>query len=190
MVDLWRAVTRRRTPLADSLATQYPDLLRPRHLSRTTRQFLVCDESPPEGRIANVCLVPRLGSSWLYFVDESGSLQLPGGEKRRGETYRQTIERELWGAVGARLESLRLIGHWAIRSGADPSRTPRVVRGESFDLVASGQVQLVGSPVPAAGGDQTLEVRVAPLQRVVASFIADGQRDVADLYRLASRLSL
>jgi 8-oxo-dGTP pyrophosphatase MutT (NUDIX family) len=189
MSSLWRPASRRRAALAGSLASQYPDLLRPRQVPNATRQFVVCDESPPEERIANVCLLPRLGSSWLYFVDESGSLQLPGGKKRAGETHRETVERELRGAVGAQLESIRLIGHWALRARAAKSGTTHLAHGESFDVVASGHVQLVGSPARAAEGDQTLEVRVAPLPRVVASFVADGQRDVADLYRLASRLS-
>ncbi|GAG14851.1 unnamed protein product, partial [marine sediment metagenome] len=84
----------------------------------------------------------------------------------------------------------RLIGRWAVRTHGAKSAAPHLPDPESFDVVASGHVQLVGSPARGTDGGQTLEVRVAPLRRVVASFVADGRRDVADLYRLAAALSI
>jgi 8-oxo-dGTP diphosphatase len=173
----------------DWLESEYPDLFRPLDNPGATGRFVGSDRLPREEWIANAYLVPRLGSSWLYFVEESGLLQLPGGEKQPRETHRETIERELLEAVGAQLESFRLIGHWLLRSKAAKPAKPHLPHPESFDVVACGHVQLVGSPARGAEGGQTLEVRVAPLHRVVASFVADGRRDVADLYRLASTLT-
>jgi hypothetical protein len=169
--------------------SEYPDLFRPRHEPGATRLFIARDDLPPEELIANAYLVPRLGSSWLYFVEENGALQFPGGVKRPGETHRQAIERCLLGAVGARLESFRLIGRWTVRADSAKSAVHGSPPPDSCDVVGCGHVQLVGSPASGAEGGQTLEVRVAPLHRVVASFVADDQRDVADLYRLAAALS-
>jgi 8-oxo-dGTP diphosphatase len=98
--------------------------------------------------VVGICAVARTRDGRFVLIRraDTGKWALPGGTLEWGETFRASIERELWEEAGVRVEALgELLGVFS-----DPSRDPR------FHAVTA----LVEATVsePAAEPDNPLEI--------------------------------
>ena len=58
-------------------------------------QFQLPKKPPPQHLIANVNIVPRTSEGWLLIRLQDGFWEIPGGTLEPGESYLDTIEREV-----------------------------------------------------------------------------------------------
>ena len=75
-------------------------------------EFKKLDSEPPHHLIANVNLIPRVGDDWVLLQHENGDWDFPGGTLEPGETYLDTLHRELLEEAGATLRSFQILGAW------------------------------------------------------------------------------
>jgi len=169
--------------------SEYPDLFRTLDWKVVIADFEFGDRLPPDDMIANVNIVPRVGDDWLMIRFESGVWWVPGGTREPGESLDETMRRELLEEAGAELLDMRYIGAWRCRSTQPAPHRPHVPHPIFFRAVALGEVRVVGEPAVPPGGELISEVAVVPLEEAVERFRGTGRADLADLYRLAARIS-
>ena len=78
-----------------------------------------------------------------------------GGTLEPGETYRDTIRRELPEEAGARLVTFELFGAWHCHSSAPQPCRPHLPHPEFYRVVGCGEIELVGQLLehpPKLGG--------------------------------------
>jgi len=73
-------------------------------------EFKQLDTEPSYNLIANINLVPRVDNDWLIIQHTNGNWDLPGGTLEPGETYMETLQRELLEEAGAELRSFQILG--------------------------------------------------------------------------------
>jgi hypothetical protein len=56
-----------------------------------------------------------------------------------------------------------------------------------YRVVGVGEVKIIGEPENPPGGETVVVVETAPLDSIVARFLAGGRPDLAELYQLAAR---
>ncbi len=155
----------------------------------TRARFVLLEEAPPDDLIANVNIVPRAGDDWVILRLRDGSWEMPGGTLEPGETYLDTVRRELREEAGAELVSFRLFGAWHCFSLADQPYRPHLPFPEYYRLVGLGEIELVGEPENPAGGEEVVAVERVSLATAVARFSALQRYDVAELYQLAATIT-
>jgi len=165
---------------------KYPTLFAPIDNARVRAQFTLLEVMPPEDLIGNVYLVPRVKEDWLYLIEANGRYQFPGGKKDPGENHLETIRRELMEEAGARLHDFQIIGAWHSHMKDEKPLLPHLPHPESYALVGTSQVEVVGPPTNPEGAGQTLEVHIDELNNVVNTFQSNNRPDLADLYELTS----
>ena len=141
---------------------------------------------PPKELISNVTIVPHTGDGWLLLRWQYG-WSYPGGKLEPGESYRETIRRELLEEAGARLESFTPFGAWHCFSFAKERYRPHLPWPDFYRVVGYGEVERVGEPNP---GEQILEVASFCLEEACRCL---GQRAVGgpmrvEMLRLAAVL--
>ena len=151
-------------------------------------RFIQLNELPPADKISNVNIVPRVGKQWALLQLKNGEWEIAGGTLEPGETYLQTIERELIEEAGARLLSFRLIGGWHCFSLADKPYRPHLPFPEFYRLVGVGQIEIIHTPTNPPGAEQIAKVECVDLQTTVQKFLSCGQHDFAELYQYANEM--
>ena len=109
-----------------------------------------------------------------------------GGTLEPGETYRDTIRRELPEEAGARLVTFELFGAWHCHSSAPQPYRPHLPHPEFYRVVGCGEIELVGQPLNPADGEMISEVGCVSVEEACHRFRASGRPEYADLYRLAA----
>ncbi|HEX9091528.1 MAG TPA: NUDIX domain-containing protein [Anaerolineales bacterium] len=174
--------------LAGDFAEQYPHLFSeviwPWEPARAI--FVVLETLPPNDLIANVDIVPHTGEDWVTIQLEDGSWEIPGGTLEPGESYLDTIHRELMEEVGAQLISCQLIGAWQCFSLAEKPYRPYLPFPRYYRLALQGEIKFVTAPSNPFGGEKVISVQLASLGTIMSRFRAQNRYDLAELYQFAS----
>jgi 8-oxo-dGTP diphosphatase len=172
----------------DSLSERFPHLFREVLWGGgpIQAQFKQLNTEPPCTLIANVNLVPRAGDKWVLLRHQNGSWDLPGGTLEHGETYLETLQRELMEEAGAELCSFHILGAWHCFSLAERPYREHMPFPEFYRLVGYGQVELKTGPTNPADGEQIAAVESVSLEQAVANFHRCQRYDLADLYQFAA----
>ena len=148
------------------------------------------DTEPPHDLIANVNLVPRVDNDWVFLQHKNGDWDIPGGTLELGETYTETLKRELIEEAGAVLHSFKLLGAWHCISMAEEPYRPHMPFPEFYRLVGYGQVELKTVPTNPTDGEQIVAVECVSLEQALANFQSCRRNDLAELYQFASEMEL
>jgi len=143
------------------------------------------ENSPPEELIGNVYMIAEVNGLLLYVVQEDGRLQVPGGKKDPGETYLETIRREMIEEAGAELRTFNVFGGWHLHLRSEKPLKPHLPHPEMYMVVGWGQVDIVKSPTNPEGSHKTSEVKLGTIDEVVVAFESAGRKDLAELYQFA-----
>ena len=170
------------------LQSRYPNLFREAVHGAIRSRFELIEEAPPEHRIANINIVPRIGNCWLVIQLEDGRWEVPGGTLEPGEAHMDAIRRELAEEAGAELQSFRLFGAWSSHSMSAVPYRSHLPHPDFYRLVGVGTVRIVGEPEAPADGEQVANVECVPIDVAVDRFHSSGRRDLAELYELAQEL--
>ena len=149
-------------------------------------RFRQLDKEPPSTLIAIINLVPRVGNSWKVLRHKNENWDLPGGTLEPGETYIETLQRELLEEAGAELRSFNILGAWHCISLAEKPYRPHMPFPEFYRLVSYGQVELVAAPANPPDGEQIAAVECVSLEQTLARFHRCQRFDLAELYHFTS----
>lgn len=105
-----------------------------------------------------------------------------------GESYLDTICRELLEEAGARLLTFEPFGAWRYFSFAPEPYRPHLPHPEFYRVVGWGEAVIVGQPQNPQGGEQVIDVACVPVEEASQRFLAVGRPDLAELYRLAAAI--
>ncbi|MFO7320128.1 MAG: NUDIX domain-containing protein [Chloroflexota bacterium] len=163
-----------------------------RHLFADTRWGAVSarfelNTLPPDELISNVNLVPYIGDRWVVIRTNEGRYEVPGGTREAGETYLDTLCRELMEEAGAELVSFKPLGAWLCTSSAPEPYKPHLPHPTFYRLAGVGEVRLAGRPANPPGGETIVAVEIVSLAGAQTRFRSCGRYDLADLYLLAAR---
>ena len=154
-----------------------------------TRTVFELGIEPPVKLISNVNIVSYIGDEWL-IIRQSDGWGITGGTLEPGESYLETIERELLEEAGARLKSFTLFGAWRCFSLAQRPYRPHLPWPEFYRVVGYGEVELVGSPENPQDGEQVLEVATFSIEEACHRLRQrkDDGLELAEIYQLAAIL--
>ena len=174
----------------DSLSERYPHLFREVlwEWGPIRAEFKQLDAEPPGHLIANINLVPRVGNKWVLLQHQNNTWDLPGGTLEPGESYLETLQRELWEEAGAALRSFRILGAWHCFSLAEKPYRSHMPFPEFYRLVGFGQVELLAEPTNPPDAEQIIAVECFTLERAIANFQGCQRYDLAELYQYAAEM--
>jgi 8-oxo-dGTP diphosphatase len=165
---------------------QFPNLFAPAvWLDTLEVQFSLLAEPPEDQYIANVNVVPYVGSQWVV-VQTQHYPEMPGGTREPDEPYAETLRRELLEEAGGQLLDYQPLGAWYCVSRAEKPYRSHMPHPAFYRYVVTGEVELVTAPSSPPGGETILSVDVVSLAEAVQRFILAGRVDIAELYQLAA----
>lgn len=153
----------------------------------TRAHFILLKQAPPNELIANINIVPNVGTAWAILRLADGSWDIPGGTLEAGENYVDAIQRELKEEAGAQLISYWVLGAWSCFSLADKPYRPHLPHPQYYRLVISGEIKVTDPPENPSGGENVTLVEIALLPVIIERFASKGRYDLAELYELASK---
>jgi 8-oxo-dGTP pyrophosphatase MutT (NUDIX family) len=151
-------------------------------------EFKLLDNEPPSNLIAHVNLVPRANNGWVLIQHKNGAWDIPGGTLEPGETYIETLRRELLEEAGAELLSFQVLGAWHCNSLAKKPYRPHLPFPEFYRLVGCGQVELNTVPSNPPDEEQIAAVECVSLKQTIANFQGCQRHDLVELYQFASEM--
>lgn len=154
----------------------------------TRARFVLLDDAPSNQLIANVNLVPRASDRWIMLRLQDGSWEMPGGTLEPGESFLDTIRRELREEAGAQLVSFQVLGAWHCFFLAEEPYRPHLPFPEYYRLVGLGMIELADKPPNPAGGESVALVESVLLETAVDRFVSQGRPELAELYQLAASI--
>lgn len=163
---------------------KYPDLFAPIDQPGRHSQFELLAEMPSDELIGNAYIVPKIGPNWLYILDETGRIQIPGGKKEPGETVSQILAREVREESGAEIINYSLIGGWYTFIKNSKPKFPHLPFPYMYMIVVTGEVKIVTDPI------EKVSVIEKPLMEVVSELRSQGRKDLADLYQFSSAINV
>lgn len=170
------------------LTAHYSSLFGPVGWGPVQCRFALLETAPPEELVSNINIVPFVGDQAVLIELENDGLEPVGGTLEPGETYQQTVERELMEEAGGRLLSLELFGVWHCHSSAPAPFRPHIPHPDFCRLVAYGDVEIVAQPQTLEGAERVRHVHVLPVEEAADRFRAHGRAELAELYLLAKRI--
>ncbi len=170
------------------MAADFPNLFAETDLTipNMRADFQRITTPPPSHLIANVNIVPFVGSQCLVIVLQGEHIDIPGGTLEPGESYLQTAQRELVEEAGANLLNCTLFGAWHCQSANPKPYRPHLPHPAFYRLTGYGDVEQVGLPTNPPGGEQVIRVDLLNLDQAAYAFRAQGRPDLAELYQLAA----
>jgi 8-oxo-dGTP pyrophosphatase MutT (NUDIX family) len=168
---------------------EYPNLFREADTGTGICKFALCDTPPPAALTSNVNLVPFVGeqSVVVRMLYPQGPIwEIPGGTLEPGESYLDTVRREVWEEAGARLLTFRLFGAWYCRSPLPAPYRPHLPHPNYYRVVGYGEVELLGAPQSVEGGESVISVECVMVEEAARRFHDTGRGDLAELYQLAA----
>ena len=115
--------------------------------------------------------------------------EVPGGTLEPGESYSDTIRRELMEEAGACLKTFEPFGAWHCFSTAPKALSSYTIpHPEFYRLVGYGAVEITGNPENPEGGEQVASVDLVPIEEAVRRFRDINRFELAELYQLAARM--
>ena len=166
----------------------FPNLFEDTTWQNVNCRFKCLNEMPPLDLISNINLVPFKNNRWLILRLQTGEWEVPGGTLEPGESYSDTICRELIEEAGVHLITFELFGAWHCFSTAPKPYRPHLPHPEFYRLVGYGAVEIIGSPENPEGGEQVASVEFVPIEKVVQRFRGINRFELAELYQLAARM--
>jgi len=166
-------------------ARRFPALFESGHRG-TIDQFELCSELPAESLIGNAYLVGVHKGRYLSIEQEDGRLTVPGGKKDPGESFNETLRRELMEEAGATVLKYQVFGAWYLKLRGAAPFLPHLPHPFMYMVVAVGEVVLGDEPTNPDDALRTTRVRLEPLSKCIERFELHGRRDLAELYALAA----
>jgi 8-oxo-dGTP pyrophosphatase MutT (NUDIX family) len=142
----------------------------------------------PSQLIGLVKMVAYIGDEYIAIRGPDGWWG-PGGKIEPGESYLDTIQREMLEETGTQVKDFNLFGAFHCYSLLDKAPEPGLLWPEFYFLWGYGEVEWIGDPSPTPK-EQILEVAIAPLGEIRKRL---GQTRGAgpllqEIYRLADML--
>ncbi|NLE77111.1 MAG: NUDIX domain-containing protein, partial [Chloroflexi bacterium] len=142
---------------------------------------------PPDEAIRHIYLVPFIGDQYVLVRLQNGRWDIPGRALAPGESYMETLRREMREEVGARLLWMAPLGILRCRPLTDEQNDVAAPADEETHLVGFGEVEIVLQPETAWVEDQATVMECLPVERACRRFEAAGRPHLAALYRLAAQ---
>ncbi len=171
-----------------SLVGDFSHLFQDVVLGAVRYRFELGSSPPPVNLISNINLVPFVGDQWLLIQLYSGEWDVPGGTLEPGESYLDTIRRELLEEAGFQLVTFEPLGAWHCHSSALEPYRPHLPHPEFYRFVGYGEVEIVGVPQNPEGGERVVAVELCSIEEANQRFLASDRPDLAELYRLAATM--
>jgi 8-oxo-dGTP diphosphatase len=142
----------------------------------------------PAHLIGVVKMVAYIGEDYIAIRGPDGWWE-PGGKVEPGESYLDTIRREMLEETGARVKDFSLFGAFHCHSLLDKPPEPGLRWPEFYFLWGFGEVELVGERRPRPR-EQVLEVGISPLDETCRRLeqTPGAGHLLVDIYRLADML--
>jgi 8-oxo-dGTP pyrophosphatase MutT (NUDIX family) len=142
----------------------------------------------PAHLTGTVKMVANVGDKYIALRSPDGWWE-PGGKPELGESYQETIRREMLEETGAIVKNFTLFGAFHCISLRDAPPEPGLLWPEFYFLWGYGEVEFVSQPRPTSG-EQILEIAVKPLDELCALLVQTPGAGplLVDIYRLADSL--
>lgn len=94
----------------------------------------------------------------MIFQVENGDWELPGGTLEKGESYQQTLQREIREELGGEIISFEVFGFFSCYSSAKNVYKPHLPHPNFIRLVGGCEVRLVQKPQNPPGAEKVTRV--------------------------------
>lgn len=118
---------------------------------------------PPVELVSNVNIVPFDDTGWLIIRQQIG-WGIVGGTLEPGETYMETLARELMEEAGCELISYEVFGALRMTFLTDHPYRPHLPFPLSYRLLGVGKVKRVTTPTNPEDGESIIEVATFGLE--------------------------